>query len=191
MNKATLSNKALVLDIISRSFHQNPSVNDVIKQDHLREKRIEELISYSFDVCMLFGEVWISEDRSAAAMILLSDQKKTTLRSVLLDLRLAIKAIGIRRVLKVMGREKQIKQYYTDYSYVYIWFIGVDPDQQQKGVGSLLLQQIIKHYSDSSLPFYLETSVNRNLPWYSSFGFQVYHKIDMGYDLYLLKKAIQ
>ena len=54
MDKATPSDKALVLDIISRSFDQNPSVNDVIKQDHLREKRIEELISYSFDVCIAF-----------------------------------------------------------------------------------------------------------------------------------------
>ena len=124
-------------------------------------------------------------------MVLLSDQKKTTLRSVLLDVRLAIKAIGIHRVLTVMDREKQIKQHYTDDSYIYIWFIGVEPDQQQKGVGSQLLRQIIKHYSNSSLPFYLETSVNRNLPWYGSFGFQVYHKIDMGYDLYLLKKTIQ
>ncbi len=188
MKKATSYDKAHVVDIISRSFSDNPSVNDVIKQDQRREQRIQELVSYSFDTCMLFGEVWISEDTHAAALILLSDQKKATLKTVLLDLRLAFKAIGIHRVMKVMGRESQIKRHYTDRSYVYIWFIGVEPDQQQKGTGSQLLREITEHYSDLKLPFYLETSVDRNLPWYRSFGFDVYQQIDMGYDLYLLKK---
>lgn len=190
MRKATFSDKAKVIAIISRSFDENLSVNDVVLQDRHRTKRIKALASYSFESCMMGGEVWISEDQSATAMILLPGRKKSVLKSALLDLQLIFGALGVHRVIKVMNRDKRIKQQYTDDSYIYLWFIGVDPDQQKKGVGSQLLRELIDHYTPLGLPFYLETSMERNLPWYRSFGFEVYKEIEMGYVLYLMKKEI-
>lgn len=52
----------------------------VVKQDVHRIERIRGLLEYSFDVCNAFGEVWISEDEQACALILLPDKKRTRFR---------------------------------------------------------------------------------------------------------------
>lgn len=70
---------------------------------------------------------------------------------------------------------------------VYLWFIGVDPDQQHRGIGSALLGEIIADASNRNLPVYLETSTRRNLPWYERFDFEVYDQLVLDYTLFFLK----
>jgi predicted N-acetyltransferase YhbS len=70
----------------------------------------------------------------------------------------------------------------------YLWFIGVYLAEQNKGIGSLLLQEIIQHSIQNNRPIYLETSTIKNLPWYSKFGFKVYSEQDLSYRLYFLKR---
>jgi ribosomal protein S18 acetylase RimI-like enzyme len=187
MRRAVQSDQSLVVDILSSSFDENKSVNHVVKQDSLRRRRIKALMDYSFTVCRSFGEIWISENECACALLLYPDRKKTTVRSVLWDLELAFRVIGLSRVVKVMDRESKIKQCHpTDSNFVYLWFIGVDPNSQKKGLGTALLKKLVGMHQ--SLPIYLETSVTKNLSWYRKFGFQVYKEVDLGYTLYLLRR---
>lgn len=46
-----LDKKKLVVDILSKAFNENKSVNYVVIQDHKWEIRIGKLIEYSFNVC--------------------------------------------------------------------------------------------------------------------------------------------
>ncbi|MFX6031787.1 hypothetical protein ABTE99_19625, partial [Acinetobacter baumannii] len=79
--------RELVTDILTRSFVDNKSVNYIIKQDEKREQCLKGLMEYSFDVCNLFGEVFISDDRKACALIVVPDRKKVTVKSILLDIK--------------------------------------------------------------------------------------------------------
>lgn len=186
MLKATRQDKEWVTDILARSFATNNSVNYIVQQDHKKMRRIKALMEYSFEICTLFGEVFVSENRKAAALILYPDQKKTTLKTLLLDLQLLVQSIGIRNAKKVLNREKRINQIKPKTTMTYIWFIGVDPDYQHNGTGSQLLESII---AQSSRPIYLETSMVENLPWYERFGFHIYRESDLGYKIYFLKKS--
>ena len=86
-----------------------------------------------------------------------------------------------------MARESKIKSFHPKYSFYYLWFIGVDPDEQNKGIGSQLLEEVIKEGKLQQRPTYLETSTLRNLPWYQKFGFQIFEELDFGYKLFCLK----
>ena len=92
MYRGQKDDRKLVVDILTKSFQDNKSVNYVVKQDSKVSKRIESLMEYSFDMCDAFGEVWISDDRKGCALILLSDKKKTV---PLWDAKLAFKSIGL------------------------------------------------------------------------------------------------
>ncbi len=189
MKRAVAHQKTLIVDILSKSFDDNKSVNYVVKQDAKRKERIGGLMEYSFNVCHAFGEVWISDDEQACALILLPDRKQTTLNALLWDAKLALSVIGFNRVGTVLGRETKIKSFHPKEPFSYLWFIGVKPELQNRGKGSLLLDEIIQESQRSKRPIYLETSVERNLPWYQNHGFEIFHSLNLTYTLYLLRKA--
>lgn len=188
MKKATANDKQLVVNILTKAFHDNKSVNFVAKQDSRRVERIRKLMGYSFQVCMAFGEVWITSDNNACALILFSDQKKVTIQSIIWDATLAINVIGIDRISKVLKRESNIKQHHPKEPFAYLWFIGVNPDQQGNRIGTSLLLDVIKECDKRNKPIYLETSVDKNILWYNKLGFEIFHTLNLSYNLYLLRR---
>ena len=190
MTRAEYKNKTLVVDILSDSFDDNKSVNYIIKQDKKRVLRIKRLMEYSFEVCMMFGNVFLSHDKKACALILMPDKKKTNLKSVWLDIKLITSCIGISNIKKALERESKINKLHPKGLMYYLWFIGVDPQEQNKGIGSTLLADVINEGVRSNRSVYLETSTLKNIPWYEKFGFEIYNELDFGYKLFFLKKTI-
>ncbi|MES2329807.1 MAG: GNAT family N-acetyltransferase [Bacteroidota bacterium] len=191
MKKAAYADKNLIIDILAKSFDANTSVNYIIKQDKKREKRIRALMDYSFEMCKAFGDVFISHDNKACALIVYPDKKKSTFRSSLLDIKLIFQSIGISNISKTLNREKLIKNIQPEITMSYLWFIGVDPSVQNQGIGSKLLKEIIDYSNANNRPIYLETSTVKNLPWYEKFGFEIYNEQDLTYHLYFFKKGIK
>ena len=189
MRKATSSDKSTILDILTKSFDTNKSVNYVVKQDRRRIDRIRNLMDYSFNVCNEFGEVWMSDDNQACALILFPDRKRSSLRSILWDLKLASSVIGLGRVSSVLKREAMIKANHPKEPIAYLWFIGVNPLLQGKGVGSAFIQEVVKECEGKRRPIYLETSTERNLPFYKKFGFEIFKQLQLTYTLYQLRRV--
>ena len=188
MIRAEYKDKARIVDILASSFDDNKSVNYIVKQDRKRAQRMRKLMEYSFDVCYLFGDVFLTDDKKGCALIVLPDQKKTNLKSILLDAKLAISCVGLSNIKKAMDRESKINKIHPKGLMYYLWFIGVDPKEQNKGIGSRLLKEVIEEGASKKRPIYLETSTLKNLPWYEKFGFTIYNKLDFGYELFCLIK---
>lgn len=190
MIKAGSKDKKLIVDILTRSFDTNRSTNYIVKQDTKRVKRLNSLMDYSFEMCHRFGEVYLSDDKKGCALILYPD-KKSTLQSILLDLKLILRTIGFKNIGKALKREGAIKAVQPKTLLYYLWFIGVDPLYKNKGIGSELLNQVIQDSEKQNRPICLETSTLQNLPWYQKFGFKVYHELDFSYKLFFLKREIK
>ncbi|ASZ09591.1 GNAT family N-acetyltransferase [Chitinophaga pendula] len=191
MKRAEYNDKNLVVDILTKSFDANQSVNYIIKQDQKRVARIRSLMDYSFEMCSAFGDVFLSDDNKACALIVYPDKKKSTPKSTLLDLKLILQAVGIGNISKTLKREKMINSIQPKIPMSYLWFIGVDPTAQGRRIGSALLQEIIDYSNSNNRPIYLETSTVKNLPWYEKFGFEVYNEQDLTYHLYFFKRDVK
>ncbi len=191
MIRARYTEKPVVIDILSKSFDDNKSINYIVKQDKKRKMRIRRLIDYSAEICFMFGKVYLSDDRHGCALILLPEKKKSTLITILLDIKLAFSVIGIFRSLKIMSRESIIKSFHPKEPFYHLWFIGVDPSYQSKGTGSIILKEVIEDCNLEKRPICLETSTMRNLPWYEKSGFSIYKELnDFGYNFYMMKKEL-
>lgn len=190
MIKATYTDKALVIDILCQSFDTNTSVNYVVKQDAKRKGRIKRLMEYSFELCFMFGQIYLSKDKNACALTLFPEQKRTSLKSVLLDVKMGISTVGLSRVMKILRRDSTIKSFYPKQPVLYLWFIGVFPSDQRKGLGSTMLNDIITESKGLNRPIYLETSMLENLNFYKNAGFDIYKELDFGHKLFLLKKEV-
>lgn len=191
MKTAKYNDKSLVVDILTKSFDTNLSVNYIIKKGGNREKRLRALMDYSFEMCMAFGDVFLSDDDKACALIIYPDKKKSTLKSTLWDIKLIIQAVGLSNISKTLKREKLISSIQPKIPMLYLWFIGVDPAEQGGGIGSKLLQEIIDYSNSSNRPIYLETSTVKNLPWYDKFGFETYNEQNLTYHLYFFKRDVK
>lgn len=190
MTRANRTDKNLVVDILTKSFDDNQSVNYIVQQDSKRPERIRALMDYSFEVCHSFGEVFLSDDRKACALVLFPDQKRTSLKSILLDVKLILSCVGISNIKKALTRESKIKNLQPKGLMYYLWFIGVDPQHQNAGAGTKLLNEVIEDAKIHKRSIYLETSTLKNIPWYKKFGFDIYNELDLGYNLFFLKREL-
>jgi hypothetical protein len=188
MRTNTIENKNRIVEILSKAFDENKSVNYIVPQDSKRSSRIRALMDYSYDVCSAFGKVYLTEDDNGCALVVYPEKKKTTLTSVFSDFKFIFKSIGITNIKKAMQREAVVKKQHPDGLLCYLWFIGTDPSQQGKGIGTTLLHQIITDSEAEKRIICLETSTQKNIAWYKQFGFEIYNQLDFGYTLYCMKK---
>jgi GNAT superfamily N-acetyltransferase len=61
----------------------------------------------------------------------------------------------------------------------YLASLGTAVDLQGKGVGSALMQPVLSHCDAAGLPCYLESSKERNVPFYRRHGFEVVHEVPL------------
>ncbi|MHB1891097.1 MAG: GNAT family N-acetyltransferase, partial [Acidimicrobiales bacterium] len=55
----------------------------------------------------------------------------------------------------------------------YLATLGTDPDRQGQGIGSSLLGEVLARCDAEATPAYLESSKERNVPFYARHGFEV------------------
>lgn len=186
MRKAVLTDKEKIIEILKTSFQGNKSIDFVVKQDSKRDIRTKLLMEYSFYKGMNYGEVFISEDEKACCILLRPEKEKLTLSSILWDIKLLFHCIGIENLFKVLKREKLLKKNHPKTKFIHLWYIGVLPKYQGQKKGSDLAKKIFTLYEKDNI--YLETSTYKNLPFYERLGFKIINKLNLGYDLYVLKK---
>lgn len=189
MRVAERDDKAKVISILCKSFNDNRSVDYLLKKDTQRSKRIAGLMDYSYESCKLNGQVYLSDDESACVLVQYMDLKPPLFKAIMLDIKLIISTIGIANVLKALKRQSIVKGNYPSGPILYLWYIGVDPTMQGKGVGTNLLNEVLKLGRDNNQTICLETSTEKNVPWYLKNGFELYGKIDdFGFPFYFLRK---
>ncbi|WP_339867114.1 GNAT family N-acetyltransferase [uncultured Algoriphagus sp.] len=188
MRKFIEQDRKNIINILVKSFKGNKSVDFVVGKS---AKGKEILMEYSLENCLENGEVYISDTGNSCVLIKYSDQKSKPLKLWIWDLKLALRGIGIPRIPKVLKRESSIEETQPKDPFLYVWFIGVQPESQGKGEGSKLLRSVLEIASEKNLPVCLETSTERNFKWYENFGFSVYSSSNQfGFPFYFYRKDV-
>ena len=78
--------------------------------------------------------------------------------------------VGMRTALRGVKAAQVIATHAPPEPFTYLRTLGVDPDCQRRGMGSQLVQQVIRA-SPPALPVYLETAKEENLAFYARHGF--------------------
>ena len=108
--------------------------------------------------------IWLPFERAGAQPLL------TELRVLPIILR----ASGLARFGRVLALRKDMDAHHPmDRRHAYLWFLGVAPAAQGRGVGSALLRAANARLDAEGLPAYLETGTRRNVALYERHGFAV------------------
>ncbi|HVN01871.1 MAG TPA: N-acetyltransferase [Caulobacteraceae bacterium] len=85
-----------------------------------------------------------------------------------------LRATGLARFGRLLAiRADMDKHHPMDRRHAYLWFLGVAPVAQGRGVGSALLRAANARLDAEGLPAYLETGTTRNVALYERHGFKV------------------
>lgn len=186
MRLAVKKDKIQVVEILTSSFIDvliPNSINFVVKNDVKRKERLKSLMEFQFDIALDLGHIFISDDLKAC--IIYVDKWKSSLKRIILEIKLLFNVIGIENVFQVLKREKIIKSYHPKREFIHLWLMGVKPEAQGTGIGSKLLQETLNFYKGKLI--YLETTTPENLKFYKKNGFNIFHNtFELDYPLYFL-----
>jgi ribosomal protein S18 acetylase RimI-like enzyme len=97
-----------------------------------------------------------------------------TIAAELQGLPAMLRATGLARFGRLLAiRADMDKHHSLDRRHAYLWFLGVAPAAQGRGVGSALLRAANARLDAEGLPAYLETGTTRNVALYERHGYKV------------------
>ena len=99
-----------------------------------------------------------------------------------------------KRVKPIEEHNTEVHREFAPGDHWYLQTLGVDPEHQGKGYGSLLMEYMLVTIDNTQpLPVYLETSTEINVKFYKKFGFHVVREEFVSdtrvYQWYLLRDA--
>jgi GNAT superfamily N-acetyltransferase len=186
MITAQKKDKPLVVDLLVQCFCDSKNIHYIIEKDNVGKRHLKVLMSYAFDHCMNFGEIFLSEDRQACALVLYPEKKILSIETLWQQLSLVVKSSGAQYFKRISARQKVIRQIHPHDLKFHLWFMGVKPDMQGKGTGSRILKELIAASKQQQRIFCLETPDSRHIPWLHKHGFGIYRQLDLGHLLYCM-----
>lgn len=184
---ATKKDIAEVSAILVQSFKDNKSITYLIPEETNRVKKQHCLIRYSVSTCLDFGKVYFSDDKQACALILFPDRKRFNFTGLWRDFNLVF-SLGLSAAIVGMKREKLVRSRHPNGPLYYLWFVGVTPLAQGKGKGTSLMHELALDAEKMGREIVLETSTERNIPWYNNLDFHIYDELDLSYRLFFMRK---
>jgi GNAT superfamily N-acetyltransferase len=80
-------------------------------------------------------------------------------------------AAGPAPLARGLRDDRAMRAVHIPHPHNYLWFIGVEPAEQGRGVGRALMGDLHDWSDPSGLPIYLETGTRENAAFYASHGY--------------------
>ena len=80
---------------------------------------------------------------------------------------------GLRRAGRFARLDSETRRRHPRFPHWYLWFLGIDPEHQGKGLGSELLRHLSARADADRVPCYLETDKASSVRLYEKHGYRV------------------
>jgi ribosomal protein S18 acetylase RimI-like enzyme len=160
---------------LARAFDDDPVMTWIFPDERMRHRRLPAFFASSLRSTLRHGgtEVSVLDDRVLGAAIWLPPD---TWRPPLWRQVIALPGVALRlgsRLGVASATYGAMLRVHPSRSHWYLSGIGTDPPAQGSGVGSELLRSRLARCDADRIPAYLESSKERNVPFYERHGFRV------------------
>jgi ribosomal protein S18 acetylase RimI-like enzyme len=168
---------AALVGVLARAFDADPFYNWLLPQGPRRAQSfaaIFELILARMSDDL--RETFTTSDASGAALWLKPGMQKLSLWSRARLLPSFARIVGwgnIPRGLRIMDHMDALHARFAPGPHFYLSVLGVDPTQQGRGLGAQLLKPMLERCDRERHLIYLETSREKNVPFYERHGFKL------------------
>lgn len=165
--------------VLARAFQDDPLFCAIVPEGARRRRGLPVLFRELLRrLHVPNGTAWTTDDLAGGALWSPPGRWKV---SLLTEARMApviLAAFGAR-VLPMLRVLAQVEaQHPVDRPHHYLRVLGCDPGRQGQGVGSRLLRPMLDELDRTGQPAYLESSNERNHPFYRRHGFEVMEALE-------------
>ncbi|RZS36605.1 acetyltransferase (GNAT) family protein [Herbihabitans rhizosphaerae] len=121
---------------------------------------------------MRAGGAWTVTGNGSSALWLPPGVRNDSLFSLARNLIPAVKLFG-RRITVGLKALSEMERAHPKEPHWYLQVLGTDPDHQGKGFGSVVITPVLERCDREGVPAYLESSNERNVPFYERHGFRI------------------
>ena len=146
------------------------------------------LMDYLFEMAILFGDIYISDNEKACLLLKYPHREKVTLKTIILDIKLSFKCIGIERVFSVLKRQHITNKNAPKENYIKPMIMGAKNEAIGKGTAARLIIELKKDFKNTKLPIIINAASIKNVQLYQKFGFKLSKtENNLGFPVYYLR----
>jgi GNAT superfamily N-acetyltransferase len=172
---ATLEDARVLAKPLARAFFDDPPTIWANPSERTRIPRAERFFVGRMLALLPHEMSYAAVDGSGAAIWSPPDGWQMGMRELMHDLPALL---SFRTPLVLRGMHGVEKLHPTRPHY-YLSVLGVDPPRQGEGLGSALLQPMLRRCDEESVGAYLETGTEKNVRFYSRHGFRVTDEVPL------------
>jgi ribosomal protein S18 acetylase RimI-like enzyme len=179
--------------VLSRAFHDDPYYGYIMPNRNKSQEQIHWWMKLLLNYTLKYGDIYYTDDHKAIAMWLgpekpvVEDIKILSMGLILYPFK-----IGLRNFMRLLDIDGQWKKEHKkeDKRHYYLMAIGVEPEFQQKGMGSRLMQVGLKKADDEKLECFLETVTPEDVRFYEKHSFKAFYNKEFAKDqqFWLMKR---
>jgi GNAT superfamily N-acetyltransferase len=170
--------KKRAAEVLTAAFYHYPQQKYYFPDLKKRTKYLEWYMANVLNCALRYGEVFAPVDLSGVIFILPPGRTKiSTWEYARNGFLFALFILGLRQYSRMMECEdfaaKVHEEIMEGRPHYYLWGVAVDPGQQRKGVGKILLNKLLEKADSENKPIYLETHDEKNVFYYQQKGFEL------------------
>lgn len=158
------------------AFEDDPIWRWAIKPRRRFAERIGTLMGIEIGFMLERGEVWMSQDATAAAVWAAPGRWKVPTSAYVPHLAPALRAAGLRSV-RSFSMLARLEKHHATEPHWYLALLGTAPASQGRGLGSAVLAPVLARCDTEGVGAYLESSKAENIPFYARHGFEVVEEV--------------
>ena len=174
IRKARPSELPTVAAVLARAFYDDPAMTWTFPKDHKRLAQADRFWRTRLHYMAEQDQIYVTDDLSAAAAWTLPDRWHVSWKETA---ELGRMMLGPRLPKLFRGLQRLEHAHPHGPPHFYLAVIGTDPPSQGQGLGTALLEPVLELCDEEGVPAYLESSKERNVDFYSRFGFRVRDEI--------------
>jgi len=164
--------------VFSRAFIDDPLIKWFFPEMSSREQLSLSYFRFRIMYGLLYGEVYATSHNleGLAVWIPSKNTKMTNLKMMRSGGFRLMKNLGfelIGKLISVSNFVSNIHHRLVNYPHWHLSPMGVAPEYQGKGYGSILMRSMLKKLDEENLPCFLETQNKENVEIYQHYGFEV------------------
>ena len=164
-------------EVMGEAFLNDPMWKYLVPDEARRARVVSLSMNILVRYSLLYGEITTTPTLDGVACWLPPGETTPIFsRLVLIGIRsapLQLGWTGFRRYIAIENYCGEVHKRIVPGMHWYLWGLGVKPSRQGLGIGGMLMQPVLARADTDRLPCYLETTNEKNMPFYEKHGFNV------------------
>lgn len=163
---------------LARAFSDDPVMTWLFPEAKQQARVRQYFAMYLDKISLRHGVTYTTAGHEGGAIWLPPEQWELKPWDILRTLPSTARALG-GRLPFALRTLLQVEKNHPHEPHYYLATLGTDPAHQGKGVGTALLGPVLERCDADGMPAYLESSKERNVPFYARHGFEVTKELDL------------